>query len=124
MAKKIETDIQTVDIDVLENSSVDKMQDEDENNSESKITDNLADFILRQTIVNPDNEISKAEFDTLDKSKYKTKSVTELEENKEQFDVGLDILKYSAVDMMLDENDNQPETKITYNLDDIVDNVA
>ena len=45
MAKKIETDIQTVDIDVFENSSVDKMQDEDENNSESKITDNLADFI-------------------------------------------------------------------------------
>ena len=124
MAKKIETDIQTVDIDVFENSSVDKMQDEDENNSESKITDNLADFILRQTIVNPDNEISKAEFDTLDKSKYKTKFVTELEENKEQFDVGIDILKYSAVDMMLDENDNQPETKITYNLDDIVDNVA
>ena len=100
------------------------MQDEDENNSESKITDNLADFILRQTIVNADNEISKAEFDTLDKSKYKTKSVTELEDNKEQFDVGIDILKYSAVDMMLDENDNQPETKITYNLDDIVDNVA
>ena len=124
MAKKIETDIQTVDIDVFENSSVDKMQDEDENNSESKITDNLADFILRQTIVNPDNEISKAEFDTLDKSKYKTKSVTELEDNKEQFDVGIDILKYSAVDMMLDENDNQPETKITHNLDDIVDNVA
>ena len=100
------------------------MQDEDENNSESKITDNLADFILRQTIVNPDNEISKAEFDTLDKSKYKTKSVTELEENKEQFDVGIDILKYSTVDMMLDEKENQPEIKIAYNLDDIVDNVA
>ena len=40
------------------------------------------------------------------------------------FDVGIDILKYSAVDMIQDENDNQPETKITYNLDDIVDNVA
>ena len=45
MAKKIETDNKTVDIDVLEYFSVDMMQDEDENKLESKITHNLANFV-------------------------------------------------------------------------------
>ena len=44
MARKIETVIQTVDIVVPKYSSFDMMLDEDENKSESKITDNLTDI--------------------------------------------------------------------------------
>ena len=87
------------------------MLDEDENKSESKITDNLIDITGRQTIVNPDNEKSKAKFNTLG-------------DNKEQFNIGIDIFKYSAFDLMPDENENQPEAKNTDNHDDFVDNVA
>ena len=116
MAKKIETDLHTVDLMLLKILQLIKCK------MKMKIIQSLKSLIILLTL--SDNEISKAEFDTLDKSKYKTKSVTELEDNKEQYDVGIDILKYYTVDMTLDENDNQPETKITYNLDDIVDNVA
>ena len=39
-------------------------------------------------------------------------------DNKEQFDTSIDVLKYSAVDMMLDGNENQPEAQISDNLKD------
>ena len=61
---------------------------------------------------------------SIDESKSKANSVSELEDNKEQFDAGIDFPNYSAVDMMLNENENQQEAKITYNHDDFVDNIA
>ena len=60
---------------------------------------------------------------SIDESKSKANSVSELEDNKEQFDAGIDFPNYSAVDMMLNENENQSETEITDNLDDFVDDV-